>query len=557
MLVDELVAGGVLEAVLCPGSRNAPLSFALHAADAAGRLRLHVRVDERGAGFLALGLAARSGVAVPVVCTSGTAAANLHPAVLEAHHAGVPLLLLTADRPAELRDTGANQTVDQAELYGGAVRWRQTLAAAGENGRWRATVCRALAAASGTLTGDPGPVHVNVALRPPLVQDADAVLGPEHAGRIGGRPWTDVLPTAEPAGAGRLQLGARTLVVAGHGGPVVSAVPRWLAELPRVAEPGSTLWGGSLAAGPWLLGAEVDEVRPEHVVVIGRPTLHRAVQGLLAHPAVQVTVLTGRPQWIDVAAWAGTVLRGVPGGRAGPELDEEWLATLRGADAAARKAVHQVLDGTPWPTGLAVARDLVAALPERALLVLGSSNPIRDVALAAQPRADLTVHANRGVAGIDGTVSTAVGAALAHGGPSYALLGDLTFLHDMTALVIGRHEPRPDLTIVVLNDDGGGIFALLEQGAPEHAAAFERIFGTPHGVDLAALCAATGVRHTAARTAHELADALRTPPAGLTVVEVRADRTALRDLHDRIRAAVAAAVTAAVTRHRSHPATNR
>jgi 2-succinyl-5-enolpyruvyl-6-hydroxy-3-cyclohexene-1-carboxylate synthase len=261
---------------------------------------------------------------------------------------------------------------------------------------------------------------------------------------------------------------------------------------------------------------------------------------------VRVTVLTDRPQWTDVAGAAATVLRGIPDHVTAPPPDQDWLAVLDRADAAALKAVRAVLDRTPWPTGLAVADDLVSALPEQALLVLGSSNPIRDVALAARPRADLTVHANRGVAGIDGTVSTAVGTALAHGGPSYALLGDITFLHDGTGLVLGPHEPRPDLTIVVLNDDGGGIFALLEQGAPEHAAAFERIFGTPHGVDLAALCAATGVRHIAAHTRGDLADAVGTPPAGLTVIEVRTDRTALRDLHGRIRAAVADSVAAAV-----------
>ena len=593
VLVDELVAGGVRDAVLCPGSRSAPLAFALHAADAAGRLRLHVRIDERGAGFLALGLAARSGrLPVPVACTSGTAAANLHPAVLEAHHAGVPLLLLTADRPAELLDTGANQTVDQARLFGGAVRWRQTLSTPGRNGPWRAAVCRALAAATGALTGDPGPVHLNIALRPPLVPDAEPVAGCGLAGRPGGGPWTQVT-AATPAGAtgsagGRLRLAARTLVVAGHGGPVL---PPWLAELPRIAEPGAPSWGGSLAAGPWLLGAEPPGLRPSHVVVVGRPTLHRPVQDLLADPAIEVTVLTDRPQWTDVAATAGTVLRavppdvpadvplgvppdvpaGVPPAGYGPEPDRVWAAELRAADAAAAAAVRAELGRAPWPTGLAVASDLVAALPPHALLVLGSSNPIRDVALAAQPRSDLVVHANRGVAGIDGTVSTAVGAALAHAAHhvppahraptaptahpaspgqdaahpasrGYALLGDLTFLHDITGLMIGPDEPRPDLTIVVFNDGGGGIFALLEQGEPRHAAAFERIFGTPHGVRLAALCAAAAVQHTEVGTSSELVAALLAPAAGISVVEVRAGRGSLRELHERIRAAVAAAL---------------
>jgi 2-succinyl-5-enolpyruvyl-6-hydroxy-3-cyclohexene-1-carboxylate synthase len=188
-----------------------------------------------------------------------------------------------------------------------------------------------------------------------------------------------------------------------------------------------------------------------------------------------------------------------------------------------------------------VARELVDALPPGALLTLGSSNPTRDVALAARARPDVLVHRNRGVAGIDGTVSTAIGAAAAHAGPAYALLGDLTFVHDSGGLLIAPDEPRPDLCIVVLNDEGGGIFSLLEQGLPEHEAAFERVFGTPHGVDLAALCAAHRVPHEAPGSPEELAEALR-PARGLRVVEVRCRRDGLRDLHARLRSAVAAAL---------------
>ena len=544
MLVDELVRGGVRDAVLCPGSRNAPLSFALHRADAAGRLRLHVRIDERGAGFLALGLAARSARPVPVCCTSGTAAANLHPAALEADQAGVPLLLVTADRPPELAGTGANQTIQQAGLYGAALRMAVTFGVAetrnGQNARWRSTVSRAIAAA----TGDPpGPVQLNVPFREPLVPDPDPDWPEPLHGRSGGRPWTSSgAPGRVAAQANEWEISPRTLVIAGYGDP---PVPEWLAALPRVAEPGSALWGGSLAAGPWLLGALDDRCRPRHVVVVGRPTLHRSVQRLLADPSIPVTVLTDRPQWTDVAGMASAVHRAAP---ADPPVapDEEWAAAVRAADAVAARAVRGAVDAVPWPSGPAVARDVVDALPPGALLVVGSSNPVRDVALAARPRADVTVHANRGVAGIDGTVSTAIGAALAHGRrsprpASYALLGDLTFLHDATGLVIGPDEPRPDLTIVVLNDDGGGIFALLEQGAPEHTHAFERIFGTPHGANLAALCAATGTPHTAVSTPAELAAALA-PVPGIRVVEVRVDRSRLRDLHANLRAAVAGAL---------------
>jgi len=530
LVVDELVRCGVTDAVLCPGSRNAPLAFALHAADAEGRLRLHVRIDERTAGFLALGLALRSGRPVPVCTTSGTAVANLHPAVLEASYAGVPLLVLSADRPPDLIGTGASQTIEQAGLFGGAVRLAVNAGLSGEPGRLRASVDRLVAAATGA---PPGPAHLNLPFAEPLVPDG---AGEIPAGRADGGPWTRVAP-AERRAEQPLPLdpAAPTLVIAGHGAPDgVADLP-----VPIVAEPASTAWPSAVRTGPWLLGAS-PALRPAQVVVAGRPTLHRPVQRLLADPDVAVHVLAdprGLP-WPDVA---GTV-RAI-GTLPALRPDPAWVDRWRAADAAAADVLDKALDDPAAPGGLRLARELVAALPRGAQLVLGSSNPVRDVALAAVPRGDLVVHANRGVAGIDGTVSTAVGAALVHDGPGYALLGDLTLLHDTTGLVIGPDEPRPDLTIVVLNDDGGGIFTLLEQGAPEHAAAFERVFGTPHGVDLASLCAATGARHARVEVA-ELADAL-TPAPGLRVVEVRAGRRELRDGHAALRVAITAAVAGA------------
>lgn len=544
VLIDELVRCGVRHAVLCPGSRNAPLSFALHAAEQTGRLVLHVRIDERSAAFLALGLALRSGLPVPVVCTSGTAAANLHPAVLEAHHAGVPLLALTADRPLELVGTGANQTVRQTGLFGAAVRAAPSLAVPSncdhqehgeQQAHWRSTVDRAVAAARGALGGGPGPVHLNVPLREPLVPDGalNSALKGALTGRPGGRPWTAVSIAAPAQAEVELDLGRRTLVVAGHGAP--PAPP----GLPLVAEPTAPDWPDGLAAGPWLLGSPVlEHLRPDQVLVLGRPTLHRSVQQLLADSTVALTVLTDRPEWTDVAGTAaavGTVLRCVG------SPDPDWLHRWQQLDARAEAAVSATVQGHPRATGLGVARQLVAALPAGALLVLGSSNPIRDVSLAASPRRGLSVLANRGVAGIDGTIATATGAALAHGGPGYAFLGDLTFLHDTNGLLAGPEEVRPDLTVVVANDDGGGIFGLLEQGAPEYAGVFERVFGTPHGTDLAALCAAHHVPHLRV-SAQKLADVLD-PAGGLRVVEVCTERAGLRALHNQIRAAVAAAVS--------------
>lgn len=520
VVVDELARCGVTDAVLCPGSRNAPLAFALQAADDAGRLRLHVRIDERTAGFLALGLAVASGRPVPVCTTSGTAVANLHPAVLEASYAGVPLIALTADRPPEMIGTGASQTIVQAGIFGGAVR--SALTGAGSAAQYRSTVDRAVAAATGALGGWPGPVHLNLPFAEPLVPDGDGVA-PE--GR--GGPWTAVAPVLRTAPPLPLDPSAPTLVIAGHGAPALN-VP-----VPVVAEPSSGAWAGSVRTGSWLL--DVPALLPAQVVVAGRPTLHRQVQRLLADPAVAVYALADGAPWTDVAGAVRAV-------GALPVLDPDpgWLRRWQDADEAASQALDKVLDDPAAVTGLRLARALVATLPDGAQLVLGSSNPVRDVSLAAAPRPGLTVLSNRGVAGIDGTVSTAIGAALVHDGPTYALLGDLTLLHDTTGLVIGPDEPHPDLTIVVLNDAGGGIFGLLEQGDPEHAHAFERVFGTPHRVDLAALCAALGVAYRLV----DIADvpAALAPAPGMRLVEVRGDRTRLRAGHAELHAAVSAAV---------------
>jgi 2-succinyl-5-enolpyruvyl-6-hydroxy-3-cyclohexene-1-carboxylate synthase len=517
VLVDELVRGGVREAVLCPGSRNAPLSFALHEADRDGRLRLHVRIDERTAGFLALGLAKASGLPVPVVTTSGTAAVNLHPAVVEADYSRVRLVVLTADRPVEMRGTGANQTIDQVGLYGGSVRYfRDVMVDTLPTVRdWRGVVLRALA------EGSDGPVHLNVALREPLVPDGDPSwcepLDAEiHRLDKGGlRDW----------GYADVVAGGRTVVVAGD---QALADARGLAEAggwPLLAEPSSGHRAGpnALAAYRLLLGHLGGGV--QRVIVAGRPTLSRPVTRLLARTDLDVLRLRDVPRTPDVI--------GTP--------DPGWLRTWQEADRAARGAVDRVLASEPV-TGLSVARVLAATVPADGLLVAGSSSSIRDLDLADPWVEAPLVLANRGASGIDGTVSTAVGAALAHAdGPAYALMGDLTFLHDSTGLVIGPGEPRPDLTILVVNDDGGGLFTLLEQGAPEHAAVFERVFGTPHGADLRALCAATSTPYDEARTPDELRAHLRAP-AGLRVVEVRTDRARSRGLHARLKTAVGAAL---------------
>jgi 2-succinyl-5-enolpyruvyl-6-hydroxy-3-cyclohexene-1-carboxylate synthase len=326
---------------------------------------------------------------------------------------------------------------------------------------------------------------------------------------------------------------ADTLVVGGDGAaPIADAVVELSRRQcwPVVAEASAGLGGVALPHGALLLG----EVRvPEQVVVVGTPTLHRSVRELL-EACADVTVIARSPRWPEAGGAARVV---------GPE----WLASVNGPSdpawpalwqrAAEARAAHLVpIVDASWPSGLSVARTTTAALPAGAAIQLGSSNPARDVDLAADPRPDVRVVANRGLAGIDGTVSSAVGLALVHDGPTYALVGDLTFLHDVTGLIIGPHEPMPDLTIVVVNDDGGGIFSTLEQGAPEYAESFERVFGTPTGADLAGLCAGVGVRHQLASTRQELTEAVVRGPRGLSVVEVRCRRDSLRELHRAVRA---------------------
>ena len=545
-MVDELVRNGVRQVVLSPGSRNAPLSFALHHAAESGRVRLHVRIDERSAGFLALGLAARSGTPVVVVCTSGTAAANLHPAVSEAYHSGVPLIVLTADRPPELRAAGANQTIEQARLYGPEVHLFDELAVAenrpGQNAYWRSQSCRAWQAASGDARS--GPVHLNLPFREPLVPGEDPGWCESLAGRPGGRRWTEMSDHGwVPSTLSRVNA-RRGLVLVADGDPEGASDWGERYGWPVLSETGGVGLSGSAAisTGMWLLNLPefVRRNRPEQVLCVGRPTVFRQVQSLLADTGVEVLLAhTSRTDWpapahnlLEVAETFGE-----PPGRSDPD----WLTSWQQADQKVAAALHAAVDLQRWPSGPAVARDVVDSLPTGSLLVLGSSNPTRDVALAARQRSDVSVQRNRGVAGIDGTVSTAVGAGLAHEGPAYALLGDLTFLHDANGLLMGPREERPDLTIVVFNDDGGGIFSLLEQGNPQHAGSFERIFGTSHGTDLGRLCAAHGVEHVEVRERADFAAALQWRP-GLRVVEIRADRAQLRGVHERLQEAVRSAL---------------
>lgn len=530
VVVDELVRGGVRDVVLCPGSRNAPLAFALADADRAGRLRLHVRIDERTAGYLAIGLAVGSGRPVPIAMTSGTAVANLGPAVVEANYARVPLVVLSANRPYELLGTGANQTMEQLGYFGTQVRATISLGLATDtdthtqNASWRSATCRVLAAATGARTANAGPVQFDIPLREPLVPDNDSSPVEFPPGRPDGRPWTYNPPVNfdQPL---PVDLTADTVVIAGHG---AGAHPN-LAHLPTVAEP--TAPTATTPLHPLALPL----VRPRQVIMLGRPTLHRPVSALLADPAIPVCALTTGPRWPDVSG--NSMATGTRAETTGAP-DPEWLRRCADADTRVTAVVRRQLQAHPLTTGLHVAAAVAAAVRPGDQLVLGASNPVRDAALVGLNTEGLAVRSNRGVAGIDGTVSTAIGAALAHPGRTIALLGDLTFVHDASGLLVGPTEPVPrDLTIVVSNDNGGGIFELLEQGDPRFSDVSSRVFGTPHDVDVGALCRAYHV-HARGIEVDDLAAALGEAHDGVRVLEVKADRSSLRQLHAAIRAAL-------------------
>ena len=521
-VVERLLAAGVTDVVLAPGSRNAPLAFAVWAADQQGALRLHTRIDERTAGFLALGLS-KVGARAAVLCTSGTAVANLHPAVLEAVHAGVPLVVVTADRPARLRGTGANQTTDQVGIFGPLV------------GTHDVSGLGDLDAVEWSL---PGPVHVNVQLDAPLVPDGALVsrlapLAPQPAAvvEVRGRPRPSLETTLPP--------GPRTVVVAGDDAGPPARLLAEAAGWPLLAEPTSGARTGEHALRCYrlLLGTDLGR-EIERVVVFGRPTLSRPVTSLLERSDVEVLVVPGPGVW-PVRPAGATMLDARP---AAPERDAtDWFSRWQAADSAVGRRIDQLLAEQPSLTPYDVAGAVSRALPAGGMLVVGASSPIRDLDLMSRPAPvgeRRRVIANRGLAGIDGTISTAIGASLGrgHSTRNLALMGDLTFLHDQNGLVIGPDEPRPDLTIVVSNDDGGAIFSMLEQGAPEHAASFERLFGTPHGADLASLCVGTRTSFLRVTSRLQLEHALASPNGGVEVIEATIGRGNRRELDAQIRA---------------------
>ena len=566
LIVDELLRLGMVDAVVCPGSRSAPLARALVQAADAAKVRLHVRIDERSAAFLALGLASRTRKVTPVITTSGTAVANLVPAMVEATASGIPLLALTADRPAHYRGTGANQTIVQDRLFadasvvefdldGTAPVTKATAA------QIRARIDRVVAAMAS------GAGHLNVRFVEPLVPGDDSVADiPE--GRADGGPWTTIAPTnsnnvgaaaiaahsansaptspADAASTATIDISRRTLVIAGSNAPHLPE----LEDLPTIAEPNA--YAPAHPVHPLAAGTFA-QIPPEQIVLVGRPTLHRGISKLLANPDIELTVVSDAEnhgfgvEFPDVTANARAVVKHV---QTVGEQDPQWTKICEAASELAVKSVRETLtesiEAEEPLTGFHVAAALTDSLRTGDNVVLGASNPVRDASYTGLPFPGVNTYAGRGAAGIDGTVATAIGIALAsdreHADEirpprTIALMGDLTFQHDSAALAIGPLEPRPEnLTIVVANDAGGGIFETLEAGSPALRGSFERIFGTPQDVDFEGICQAYGVEHVHVDRLPDLLAQLHpdTDVDGIRVIEVATTRATRRQLHHKL-----------------------
>lgn len=561
-LVDELARCGMRHAVTSPGSRNAPIALTLAADE---RVEAVSVIDERAAGFLALGMAKASGRPVAVTCTSGTAAANLLPAVVEAHHARVPLIVLTADRPPELRDVGAGQAIDQLGLYGSAAKWFVEVGDGEPGGPWathlRALACRAWWTAAG---GRPGPVHLNLALREPLAPEPRDDLDPrDWSGRPHGRPWvelrehplapdgTDVQALAERIAT------ARGALVCGPGADgSAEAVARLAAAAgwPVLAEPTSGLrcgvHDGSHVAAHYDLAlrgeAFARSVQAELVLRVGDTPTSKSLRAWLAEAPQQV-VIDPHATWHEPTRVAETILRADPGrtcgalaaaveARGGGGADPGWIERWRFADAAVAAELAQL----PDPSEPKLYGALEPLLPEGALVWVSSSMPIRYVE-ACFPRSPRTLRllANRGANGIDGVISSAAGAARASGAPTFVLIGELALIHDVGGLLAARRAGI-GLTVVCANNGGGGIFDFLPVAEHADAGDYERHVATPAGVDLADVAALAGLEHRLAGTPGELAGAVAGGPA---LIELRTDRAAsvaaLRALSDAVAARLA------------------
>ena len=535
-ILASLDALGVTHVLYCPGSRSAPFAYALEAGAFSGDAR--AVLDERSAGFMAVGLA-RTGALPAIVVTSGTAVAELAPAVLEASHARLPLLLLTADRPGELRGVGASQATDQSRLFGTHVRAQVDLEPQEASRSLVGHLTRCVAAACGAPTGTPGPVQINVAFRDPLTPASPAsasASGDEAGASFVPRP-TRVLPASPVSARWEDVVGsaAAGLIVAGEGASPRAREWSRASGFPLLAEPASGAWAGggvtpfeqSLVCSP--LGREADTV-----IVTGRPTLSRPIHALLARPDVRVILVDPHAPWVDVSGNASVVVADLEPAR-GPvdAAQAEWASRVRDAARDAGERIESLLAAGSGRTMLDLAR--VVAASSSGPLVLGASNPVRAFDLAVPTLEGRAIHSNRGQAGIDGTIATAVGIAVGAGSVGEAtvpaservtaVMGDLTACHDASSLALAA-AARAHLDIIVADDRGGGIFATLEHGRATTPEAYDRWFGVAQEVDYEALAAAYRLAFARVDNPAQLARVLETPQAGPRLVHVPVERGA-------------------------------
>lgn len=535
------------DVVLCPGSRNAPLSLALIAHPG---LRVHVRLDERSAAFLALGLARVQQRHVAVVMTSGSAVSNCLPAVVEASHSHTPLVVLSADRPQRLVGTGASQTIQQQGIFSTFTDTTQINTAAD------------LPAFSDRLNSD-RLAHINVAFDVPLVgselaepstdvlADAQVADAPAISPADPAHPARRRLPSWSDHGEVAVDLSKPTLVIAGDEAWRVDG----LEDVPTIAEPSAPAPYVPVHPGAAAIFAKDDahvgdyyvRTKPAQVIVVGHPTLHRRVLSLITDPDIEVIVLSRTDDFLSLRTHSVQETRGTRVKTTG-EPTREWLKVCRAASDLAAGAVRDALeDESHGFTGLHVAAAVTDTLAVGDTVFVGPSNPVRDVALTGLPFDGVDTYSPRGAAGIDGNISQAMGVAIAaqslradevRAPRTVALLGDITFLHDVGGLLRGVDQPEPEnLTIVVANDDGGGIFESLEVGQPGLRRDFEQAFGTPHGVDIAAICEGYGLSYQRAESPQELLDALAAQtefPEPILVIEAATTRTTRRQLHQAI-----------------------
>jgi len=544
--LDDL---GLTHVLYCPGSRSAPFAYALESG-AFGGHAMPV-LDERGAGFAAVGLA-RTGALPAVIVTSGTAVAELTPAVLEASHARLPLLVISADRPGELRGVGASQATFQSGLFGVHARACVDLEPQEPSRALVGQLSRAVAAACGAPTGTPGPVQINIAFRDPLTPQsrASGAAGDSQDEAMASfvpRP-TRVQPTSAAPERWEDVVGAACagLIVAGEGASPLAAQWSRASGFPLLAEPASGAWAGggvtpyeqAIVSSP--LAGEVDTV-----VVTGRPTLSRPIHALLARPDVRVVVVNAHAPWVDISGNASVVVAALAAPLR-PTCGAEWAARVRAAADEVGLRIDALLAAGSGRTMLSLARAVASAT--RGPLVLGASNPVRAFDLAVESLAGRPVFSNRGQAGIDGTIATAVGIAAGLGSARIAtpdrageprddargraqasrvtaVMGDLTLCHDASSLALAA-ATGAELDIMVADDEGGGIFATLEHGNAATPEAYDRWFGVAQHVNYEALAAAYGVGFARAATPSELASVLADPPTGPRLIHAPVERAA-------------------------------